>query len=489
LQDRKGTTENYVGESLTFLTRARPGRFALLPALLAALLLAALALVAAAPAHAVSSSGGGIGTVAEALKKSPVYVDPRAASQLSSSEADTLAKKIKDAGKPVFVAVLPAAPEFPPETLLKDLRTQVGITGVYAVHLGNGFNAHADSQVMPHRAVANLTGAVKRSYSSDTAALLDNFVDQAAQQARGHAPDGWGTSGESGGGSGAAIAAGVLVVAGTGGGYALYRRNRKRRAERERVALESLRTVVDEDITAFGEELDRLDFNPSATTSDDAMRQDYTRALDCYDRAKAAIAAARRPDDVKQVTEALEDGRFSLATLEARRNGAPLPEHRLPCFFDPRHGPSVRDVQWAPVGGAVRSVPACAADAARLADGQEPMTRTVQTASGPQPYWNAGPAYEPWAGGYFGGGLLPGLLVGTLLGSVMSAPYAYADAGPGFDGGWDNGGDGWGGTHMPQGGDYSGADFNPADFSGGFGDVGDIDGGGFGGGGFGGGDW
>ncbi|MCQ4081720.1 hypothetical protein NGB36_14155 [Streptomyces sp. RB6PN25] len=454
--------------------------------------------MAAEPAaHAASGSGSGIPAVADALKKNPVYVDPRASSQLTSSDAEALAKKIKDSGKPVFVAVLPAAPEFPPKTLLQDLRAEVGITGVYAVHLGNGFNAGADPQVMPHTAVLNLTGALKRSYGSDTAGLLNAFADQADQQAAGHAPDSWGSSG-GGGGSGAAIAAGVVVVAGAGGGYALYRRSRKRKAEREQAALDRLRTVIDEDITAFGEELDRLDFNPSATTSDDAMRRDYEHALDCYDRAKAAMAAARRPDDVQQVTEALEDGRFSLATLEARRSGAPLPERRLPCFFDPRHGPSVRDVEWAPAGGAVRSVPACAADAARLADGEEPMTRTVQTASGPQPYWDAGPAYAPWAGGYFGGfggGLLPGLLVGTMLGSAMSAPYAYADTGPGFDGGWDNGGDGWGDAGGPQGGDYSGADFNPADFSGGFGDVGDsggfgdFGGGGDSGGGFGGGDW
>jgi hypothetical protein len=495
-----------VGVSLTSLTSkaslagADRGRFASFPALvgglLAALLVAALALVAAVPAHAASGGVGGIGAVAEALRKSPVYVDPRASSQLSSSEADALTKKIKDSGKPIFVAVLPAAPEFPPRTLLRALRTEVGITGVYAVHLGKGFNAGADSQVMPRRAVANLTATVKQLYGSDTAALLNNFVDQADQQAQGHTPDSWGTSGGSGSGSGsgaaiAAIVVGALVVAGAGGGYLLHHRSRKRKAERERAELESLRTVVDEDITAFGEELDRLDFDPSHPTSDDAMRQDYTHALDCYDRAKAAMAAASRPEEVKQVTEALEDGRFSLATLEARRSGAPLPERRLPCFFDPRHGPSVRDVEWAPAGGAVRSVPACAADAARLADGRPPMTRTVQTASGPQPYWDAGPAYAPWAGGYFGGGLLPGLLVGTLLGSVMSAPYAYADTGPGFDGfngfdgGWDGGGHDWGGAHVPQGGDYSGADFDPGDFSGGFGDSGSDD---FGGD-FGGGDW
>ncbi len=126
------------------------------------------------------------------------------------------------------------------------------------------------------------------------------------------------------------------------------------------------------------------------------------------------MAAAERPEDVKAVTQALEDGRFSLAVLAARREGRALPERRPPCFFDPRHGPSVADATWTPAGGAAR-VPVCAADRARLADGRDPAIREVETEYGRRPYWDAGPAYGPWAGGYFGGGILPGLLVGTLL--------------------------------------------------------------------------
>ncbi|MGW7001821.1 hypothetical protein ACWGCW_03050 [Streptomyces sp. NPDC054933] len=463
----------------TSLNRARRGVLALLPAML----LAVLAL-AAPSAHAAGSS---LDTVADALKKSPVYVDPRASAQLSSSDAAALEKKIKDAGKPVFVAVLPDAPEYPRNTLLRLLRTKVGITGVYAVHLGDkGFNAAADAKVMSRSTVGNIVLDAKSS-ATDPKTELNTFVDQADQVAKGHAPGSWGDSGGSGGSGAAAgaIAAGVIVLGAGGGGYVLYRRAKKRKAERELAALDQLRTVVDEDITAFGEELERLDFTPTAPSATDAMRQDYTHALDAYDRAKSLMAAATRPDDVRPVTEALEDGRFSLATLVARRSGAPLPERRVPCFFDPRHGPSVRDVEWAPAGGAARSVPACAADASRIADGAEPMTRHVQTAYGPQPYWDAGPAYAPWAGGYFGGGLLPGLLIGTMLGSALSTP-AYA-----YDGGGFGGGESGGFDSGPQGGDFSGADFNPSDFSGGFGDSG----GGFGdfgggdSGGFGGGDW
>ncbi|MDJ0343265.1 hypothetical protein QMK19_13135 [Streptomyces sp. H10-C2] len=439
--------------------------------LFALLTAAALAVAGGAALAPAAHAATGTGTVAEALKKSPVYVDPRAADQLSAADADALAKKIKDADKPVFVAVLPSAPEFPAnKNLLPDIRSQVGTTGVYAVHLGaRGFSAGADPKVMSRNAVANLSTSVKDLFDTDTKALLNSFVDQALPQATGHAPASWGGGSGSGSGAGAAIAVGAIAVVGGGGGYLLYRRAKRKKAEAERAQLQTLGVVVDEDITAFGEELDRLDFSPSDPTADDAMRQDYGHALDTYETAKSSMAAARRPDDVRAVTAALEDGRFALATLAARRGGAPLPERRLPCFFDPRHGPSTGDVEWAPEDGAPRPVPACAADAARLADGQEPMSRTVETPYGRQPYWNAGPAYGPWAGGYFGGGLLPGLLVGTMLGSMLSGPSAYGDSG-------------YGG---PDGGDYSGSDFNSSDFGGGFGgDSGGGDSGGFGGGDF-----
>ncbi|MGW9431116.1 hypothetical protein ACWHA1_24615 [Streptomyces decoyicus] len=439
------------------------------------LLVAALLAVIAATAPGARAAGG-LDEAATALKKGPVYVDPRASDQLSSAQADALAKKIKDANKPVFVAVLPRAAEYQPRTLLADLRTKVGISGVYAVELGNGFNAGADSRVMSHSAVQNLVGSVKRSQYPNVNDRLNSFVDTASKSAKGQAPSSWGGgSGGAGFDTGTAIGLGVLVVVGGGGAYAIARRNRRKRAEEERAALEDLRVVVDEDITAFGEELDRLDFHPGEPGADDAMRADYSHALDAYEGAKSSMAAAEHPGEVQAVTKALEDGRFSLATLAARREGRPLPERRLPCFFDPRHGPSVVDVAWAPSGGAERTVPVCAADKSRLDDGREPLARTVRTASGDRPYWDAGPAYGPWAGGYFGGGLLPGLLVGTLLGNMMWSTDAY--------------GAGFGEPTGAEGGDSSGADFNSDDFGGGFGDGGGGgfgDGGGFGGGGDGG---
>lgn len=453
----------------------------LVPALLAGLLLllsaAALLLAPAAPA---ATSASTVDEVAQALRKSPVYVDPAAAGQLSRGQADALTKKIKDADKPVFVAVLPQSSAFPEDSVLRTLRTDTGITGVYAIRLGDGFNAGADPQVMSQQAVRNLTAAVKTPGADTSAATqLNAFVDRAVEQARGSAPSSWGgSSSDNGPGSAGAglIVLGAVVVAAGAGAYTVVRRNRKRKEAEEQAALDKLRVVVDEDITAYGETLDRLDFHPAEPGADDTMRADYERALDSYESAKSRMAQARHPSDVRGVTQALEDGRYSLAVLDARRTGGELPARRPPCFFDPRHGPSVADVRWTPSGGTAREVPVCGADEVRLRNGEDPMSRTVDMGDGSRrPYWEAGPAYGPWAGGYFGGGLLPGLLVGTMLGSMLSTPAYAAEYGGGDFGGGDF-----------SSGDFSGSDFDSSGFGGGFGDGGGGgfgDGGGLGGGG------
>ncbi|MEU6545216.1 hypothetical protein [Streptomyces sp. NPDC046859] len=428
----------------------------------------AMVLLTGSPgAHAATD----LSTVAEALREDPVYVDPAASDQLSSSDAEALSDKIRDAGKPVFVAVLPA--DQPERDIFRNLRTETGITGLYAIRSGDRFGARADTVVLPPRGVQNLVRAVRDV--DDPKAQLNDFVDAALRSARGTAPASWGDGGGGGVDTGGLVAAGVVIAAGGAGAYALVRRNRRRHEAEQRAALGKLRVVVDEDITAYGEELDRLDFHPAEPGADDAKRGDYERALDSYERAKRLMDGARRPEDVKAVTQALADGRFSLTQLAARREGRPLPERRPPCFFDPRHGPAVADETWTPPGGAPREVPVCAADRARLADGRDPAIREVDTQYGRRPYWDAGPAYGPWAGGYFGGGILPGLLVGTLLGSAMAGPAYAADYGAGY-------GD-FGGY---EGGDVSGADFDPGTFDGGFGGGGDFGGGGGfdGGGGF-----
>jgi hypothetical protein len=295
----------------------------------------------------------------------------------------------------------------------------------------------------------------------------------------------------------------LLILLVVGGALLIGRavsagRERKALESRRAADLEAVRRVADEDVTRFGEELQRLDTEMLTTQLDEPTRQDYQRALDSYESAKESLDRVTVAEDVRHVTEALEDGRYAVACVQARTAGRPLPVRRPPCFFNPAHGPSTTDVQWAPPGGQQRQIPVCAADADRIEQGAEPDIRTVQHGVGRVPYWQGGPAYSPWASGYFGGyamsGLLPTFMLMTMLspGWAGGGVYAFDGSdgeggdsayGDGGDGGYDggDGGDGGEGGDGGDGGD-GGGDFG--------GDGGGFDFGGDGGGfDFGGGDF
>ncbi|MFD7154839.1 hypothetical protein ACFV9C_09585 [Kribbella sp. NPDC059898] len=266
--------------------------------------------------------------------------------------------------------------------------------------------------------------------------------------------------------------------------YNSYRRTQlqnKKQHEITAAELEAVKRTADEDITRFGEELQDLDLEMVGKDLGDGARQDYQRALDSYESAKQAVGQVTQADQIKHVIEILEDGRYAAACVKARVNGQPLPQRRPACFFNPQHGPSVVDVMWSPPGGAPREVPACAADAERVRAGAEPDVRKVMV--GPQrvPYWEAGPAYSPYAQGLFGGvgGVLTGMFIGTALGGMFSGggygDYAdgyqdgMADGGDGGgDGGGDNGDFGDGGGDGGDGGGFDFGDFGGGDFGGDF---------------------
>ncbi len=267
-----------------------------------------------------------------------------------------------------------------------------------------------------------------------------------------------------------AVVVGAIFLAST----ASKNSQRKQLEQRNAADLAAVTKVADEDVTRFGEELQRLDTDMLITPLDEPMRQDYQRALDSYEQAKECLQQAAKPDDIKQVTEALEDGRYAAACVLARKNGDPLPVRRPPCFFNPAHGPSTTDIDWAPPAGVPRSVPVCAADEDRVRQGAEPDIRMVRDGYQRVPYWQAGPAYSPWASGYYGAyaasNLLPTFMVLTLLsptwtgGPVEGADtdFGAADASdPQFGGdmGGDAGGDFGGGFGDSGGGfDFGGFD-------------------------------
>ncbi len=161
------------------------------------------------------------------------------------------------------------------------------------------------------------------------------------------------------------------------------------------------RMAIDSDITSFGIELRELDFDVVGYELTDDARGDYTRALDSYDNAKLSLGGARADSEATHITHTLEEGRYAMARVRARALGKPLPVKRPPCFFDPAHGPSVEDVAWAPPSGAVRQVPACAVDVARIGLGADPQIRMVGNGQHTVPYWEDR-NHAAWARGYYG---------------------------------------------------------------------------------------
>jgi hypothetical protein len=392
-----------------------------------------------------------------------LYVDPEALTEfeddgveIDQAEQDAVASALEGSSTPIFLAVMPSSAGNADAT---DLGNATGESGTYVVLLSPDRSMSVATDQMPPgdaRAAADNARDESNSFEEFGELLVENLEEA---EAGGSAGTGDGSESDSDGGSGW-IPLGIIAAVG-GGGFLLYRRNKR---NKERADLEPVRAAIDEDVTAYGEELAELDLDvrtPGAAPAE--AQQEYARALDLYESAKTAAAKVERPSDLQPVTSTLDEGRWLLACVRARLAGEEPPQRRLPCFFDPRHGPSVEEVQWAPPGGAVRDVPACAADATRIKGGLDPHVRLVTVGDGERrPYWDAGPAWGGWAGGYYGG-FLPGILWGTMLGSSMGGwgVGGYdAGGGGGFDGGGSGGfdGGGWGGGGFDGGGFGGGFD-------------------------------
>ena len=160
---------------------------------------------------------------------------------------------------------------------------------------------------------------------------------------------------------------------------------RRKRREQELAALDRwrlARRLMDEDVTVLGEQVAELHVDTLADDLDPAARDHYRRALEHYDQAKHLLAASRTLDDVVAIEQVTADARYHRAAVIAVRDGDPLPERREPCFFDPRHGPSMQEVEWTPPGGTARTIGVCAADARRLSVGDR-ATRAAGPDRGP----------------------------------------------------------------------------------------------------------
>jgi hypothetical protein len=184
-----------------------------------------------------------------------------------------------------------------------------------------------------------------------------------------------------------------------------------------------VRDTAQEDVDALGADVQALE--PDLSGAPDEATTRYAEAQKAQQRAEHQLKRAKHPEQLAAISELLEVGRYQLAAASALMHGQALPERRPPCFFDPRHGPSVTAVNWAPDGGKPRLVPVCAADAKLIKDSSEPEARRVRRLHDDDQWywWNLPGYYGPWAGGYYqsfgGGNLFNDLLVGSGLGAAI----------------------------------------------------------------------
>ena len=415
-------------------------------------LLSAL-LVLAGTAHAQDR----LASAAERLRSDPVYVDPDAERVISEEQAERLRRAItrEDAG-PLYLAILPASAAREaggdPDAALLELADAVNEPGTYAAIVGDSFRAGATEGVLPGGRAGELASqSFEAQRDRGGAAVLADFVRRVGDARAGE------VAGGSGGEEGGGFPAGLLLLLVLAVPLALVslsrRRSRRRQAEAE---FAEVREVARDDVVALGDDIRSLDIDMEMTDVDPEAKEHYGLAVERYTQASEALDMARRPEDLQRVTELLEEGRWAMEAAKAELAGRPAPERRAPCFFDPRHGPSVTDVEWAPPGGEPRPVPACAADAVRIRDGEDPDARRVPVNGQLVPYWQAGPAFAPWAGGFFGTGLLPGLLVGSALGGAFGGFGVPAEASADDAGDFGDFGGGGGDFGGGFGGDFGG---------------------------------
>ena len=417
-----------------------------------------IVLVVMLPAAAGAQTSTIVDDAIEGLANESVYVHPEADPAPSASAVEDLQAALRsaDLGAPVYIAVLPEeardATGGDIDALLQQVGEGVGARGVYAVVAGRTFRAGATPDTpFETGTVPAVTNEAAASSNGDVTTLLSNFISGLEEAAAG---GGAGAREPSGGGIGLLP---ILVIACLGFfGLRAVRNNRQRKQH-----LEEVRQVAAEDLTTMGNEIYELEREFTMPGAHPEARKHYDDSIVVYQQARSAMEGARRTEDLGQVTELMERGRYSLAATRAVLAGQPVPEHRPPCFFEPAHGPSTRDVAWAPADGAPRAVPACEADAMRVERGEEPLSRQITVGGYSRPYWDAPPWFGGYYGGYYGGFGGLGFLQGMMLGSMFGGGWGMG----GFGGGHDTGGGGDLGGF--GGGDFGGGDFGGGDFGGG----------------------
>jgi hypothetical protein len=406
------------------------------------LVVAVVAAILLVPAQASASA------LTDCLADREVCVASDGRSLISQGQQAKLERQI--GGDPIYLVVAPSGPSGYNSSMNGIISALSGherfTVGFLDTRLGH-FGAY-NSGMLPAHGAADIATRVVQQHKADQDifAALTAFVTEVKQDA---APGSSGTAADPASHTlrNVLVTFGIIAVIASLGFFVIGRPIRKRR-ERE---LRDAKVAAQDDLIALSDRLTDRHADVSIQDNRDAA-EEQGAALAAYERGTAALDAATRVSDMGAVSRAIAEGQYHLACADACAAGQPRPERRPSCFFDPRHGMSVRDVCWTPSNGRPgRTVPACSACAHKVDRGIEPEMRNVEVNGAPVSYVNAGFAPAYWGGFGFG----PGLFAGFLLGQAF-APHAFFGPGGDFGGGDYGGGDFGGGDF---GGDFGGGDF------------------------------
>jgi hypothetical protein len=401
---------------MSTITTSPPRHLARLLVLMASSLV--LVGLLAGPAQA----GRYVDRAAGALRRDPLYVDAGARNAIPAASATALRERIRRADTPVYVAVLPAAALREAGGSADRLARAIvsALRGGGTVAVSSGGHLGAASTTLDPGVAGTTIRAANQAHRGDQAGTMMDFVGR-ADAAASAGESFWQTLWDRPLVRPIALIVGGLILI-TLVDVVVVNVVRRRRSGRTS-GFGDVRALAREDIVALGDDLRNLDVGLEAESGNPQAMRDYTRAYESFQQAVEAFEHAETPNDFAPVSTALEAGRFYMTMARARFEDREVPQRRPPCFFDTRHGPSVDDVGWMPVGGPPRPVPACQSCMWSIANGVEPAARQVVSGGRKLRFYNAPPHFESWFAGYFGGAAA-GLVDGFPLGRALDDGYA-----------------------------------------------------------------
>lgn len=343
--------------------------------------------------------------VAKELARPGLYVDPAVdRGSLTETEIDDLDAEFAKAGGPVRVAVLPAdrldvEPEYSytvdlayePDELVGQLYDRVGADGTYAILVdadsadaGRSFTAYQYAEERPFYDVEGALNQAVDCCAPDYGGMLESFAGSVGDE-----QTDWGRV------LGFGAAGLALLGAAWWGGRRLLAVRRTKAASQS--VADDLRAPLNEEVIELSTSVSALPADGGSADVDQRTR----RVLDLVEQARHRLDAMQSAEVAEEITARLADARYELGAIAALRAGRPVPEKTEPCFFDPRHGPSVDEHPFAPEDGAERPVPVCVTCRALLEADRRPEIRMVEHAGKLRFYWDLGESSRPYVNGYY----------------------------------------------------------------------------------------